>query len=258
MRYFIELAYDGTDFCGWQRQPEQVTIQGTLEELLSMVLREKIVLTGCGRTDSGVHALDYYAHFDYDGDFFPFFLIRLNKLLPKAIAIYRIIPVAPDNHTRFDAVSRSYEYRIADRKDPFTVTTAWYNWQTRNLDIDKMNAFGEILKQYTDFTTFCKVGGGNKTNLCTIRRAEWYWRDEHHLVFDIQANRFLRAMIRLIVGTAVQIGLGKWTLEEIEGHLSRKEKLPHPLLAPPEGLFLKDIVYPYPLENELTFPVKEK
>ena len=220
---------------------------------MSTLLRSEIKLVGCGRTDTGVHALEYYAHFDYDGDFSPHFDLRLNQVLPKSIAVYRIIQVAATHHARYDASNRAYEYRLTSRKDPFTVHSAWYNWRAKQLDLDVMNEFGNLLLQHNDFYTFSKTGGGSKTSICQLKKAHWMRMDAHNIVFDIQANRFLRAMVRMIVAASVQIGLGNWAVDDVMDSVAKRTYLSHRLLAPPQGLFLKDIQYPFPLDEEMTF-----
>jgi tRNA pseudouridine38-40 synthase len=245
MRYFIKLAYNGTRFHGWQSQPNAVTVQGTIEEKMSLLLRSDISIVGCGRTDTGVHAKEYYAHFDFENPFPKNFLHRLNLVLPNDIVIYDIFEVAPEAHARFDAYHRSYEYHICFDKNPFELETAWiYPHREELLDIDKMNAAAAVLMEFEDFNTFCKTNTDVKTTLCEMKRSEWIFDAENRrLVFHISANRFLRGMVRLIVGMCVNVGIGKVSIEELRQALTEKRPLKIPYSAPPLGLFLTDIRY---------------
>jgi len=244
-RYFIELAYKGTPFCGWQLQPNGVTVQGELEKALTMILREPVRLTGAGRTDSGVHALHYMAHFDTsqnDLDKDDSLIVKLNGLLPREIAVYRIIAVPLDVHARFDAVSRTYCYRIAMKKNPFTVDLAYHFY--RPLDMEKMNEAAEILLEYNDFTSFSKLHGNAATNLCAISHSRWTDKYSGELRFEITANRFLRNMVRAIVGTMMDVGLGKYPPENIRDVILKKDRAAAGTSAPPQGLYLVKIEYP--------------
>ena len=215
-RYFIELAYDGTNYHGWQTQPNAVTVQEVLDHALSTVLREPIETTGCGRTDTGVHATQFFVHFDVESmvsgewsvaDSYkltaPKTVTSLNAILPHGIAVKRIIPVLPEAHARFDATQRSYEYHIHFGKDPFKLNRSW---ELRDkLDIELMNQAAKIMTEYTDFSCFSKSNTQTFTNNCKISRAEWI-ENEGGLIFHISADRFLRNMVRAIVGTLIEIG----------------------------------------------------
>lgn len=244
MRYFIKLAYLGTRYCGWQKQPNGVSVQETLETALSVLLREPVSLTGCGRTDAGVHAHCYFAHFDAANPFPTRFLQGLNSLLPADIAVHSYFEMPPEAHARYDAVQRSYIYTITAQKDPFRTQTAWFYPNAHRLDLKKMADMAAILPLYTDFSTFCKSDSGLERFECLLREARWE-QEGSLLRFHISANRFLRGMVRLIVGAAIQTGLGKCSVTDIQTALEQHKPPPLPLSAPPEGLSLTDVLYPY-------------
>lgn len=249
-RYFIELAYKGTAYYGWQKQPGQITVQETLEDALSTILGGAIEITGCGRTDTGVHAKQYFAHFNYAAPFPEGFVRRINKFLPTDIAIRRIIPVAWDAHARFDAFHRSYEYHLEFYKSPFSTETAYQYPYAQQPDPALMQAAAKLLLDYEEFFPFCKTQHNAKTMRCTLVRSEWIFEPENNrAVYHISANRFLRGMVRLIVGMCLNVGLGKISLEEVKQTLDRQERLRKSSSAPPQGLFLTDIRYPYSLED---------
>ena len=199
MRYFVELSYNGTNYCGWQRQPDAPSVQQTIEEEFSKILRQTIAVVGCGRTDTGVHAKQYYLHFDYEDALPENLLFRLNKMLPKDIAIHKIQDVAADLHARFHATHRAYEYHLVFDKSPFEQETAYYHGPAARLDITKLQEAAQLLLDYKEFFPFCKSNTDVKTMLCDIRRADWEIQDKR-LIFHIAADRFLRGMVRLIVG----------------------------------------------------------
>lgn len=241
MRYFIEFAYSGKNYFGYQVQPREITVQQVLEEALSTLLREKIKTTGAGRTDTGVHARKMFAHFDTEALLPEDLDYKLNSFLPADIAIQRIFPVRADLHARFDATYRTYEYYIATRKNPFTQDSAWQLWR-RPLSIEKMNEACKILFEYQDFTSFAKLHTDTKTNNCTIYKA--FWEQEDVLLkFTISADRFLRNMVRAIVGTMVEIGNGKMQPEDLRAVIERKHRNAAGGSAPPQGLFLVDVGY---------------
>lgn len=251
MRYFLNLAYNGTRFCGWQRQPNAPspqgvlrTVQATIEDTFSLILRQPVEIVGCGRTDTGVHALQYYAHFDFDGEFPPTFLDRANKLVGKDILLKKIIPVAPEAHARFDAYLRSYEYHVSFIKNPFTPETAWYFTQHKALNINEMQKAAELLRGYAEFAPFCKTHSDAPTMKCDISRSEWIF-SEDKAVFHISANRFLRGMVRLIVGACINIGLEQMTLDDLKKALDEQAPLKKSYSVPPTGLFLTAVKYPY-------------
>ena len=245
-RYFIELAYNGAPFCGWQLQPNGSTIQGELERALEILLREPVRLTGAGRTDAGVHALYFAAHFDAERDDLhtdDSLVKKLNGIIPREIVVYRIVAVPPKAHARFDAVSRTYYYRIATKKNPFTIDLAYHFY--RPLDIAKMNEAAVILPEYQDFTSFRKLHGDAKTNLCDILQACWMDDSKNgELKFVITANRFLRNMVRAIVGTMIEIGLGTYQPDDIRKIILAKDRGAAGTSAPPQGLYLAGIEYP--------------
>ncbi|HAD14434.1 MAG TPA: tRNA pseudouridine(38-40) synthase TruA [Saprospirales bacterium] len=246
MRYYLTLSYLGTRYAGWQVQPNATSVQATLESALSTILQESIEVTGCGRTDAGVHASYYVAHFDAEKKLPPSFLNGINSLLPPDIAIHQVQPVAADAHARFDAYERSYAYYLSLRKDPFSTQTAWFYPMHAQLDFDKMQAVGALLLSFEDFYPFCKADSGLERYHCTLQKAYWEKRpEEHRWVFHITANRFLRGMVRLIVGACIQTGKGQLQLEDIRQALEQQTQLKKNLSVPAHGLFLTDVKYPY-------------
>ena len=246
MRYFAELAYNGTPYCGWQRQPNGVGVQEKLENALSTILREQVEVVGCGRTDAGVHASQYFMHFDLEQEFQQEFLGRLNRMLPPDIALYRVWPVAPDAHARFDAVLRSYEYRISLDKNPFELHTSWHFPFFERLDMDLVQQAAALLPEYELFFPFCKSETDTKTMRCSLSRSEWVLDEaKRRLVFHISADRFLRGMVRLIVGACLNAGLGQVSLDEIRTALEQQTRIQKSWSIPPDGLFLTEVRYPY-------------
>lgn len=243
-RYFIYLAYDGTAYHGWQRQPNGLSVQERIEEALSLLLRRETAITGAGRTDAGVHARLMVAHADLP-TLLPTpeeWVHRLNRLLPSDIVIYRICPVRVDAHSRFDALSRTYHYYIACRKDPFQGRYRWV-MDGKRLDIDRMNEAASHLLRYTDFTSFSKLHTDVKTNNCRITRAGWSLTG-NDLVFEIPADRFLRNMVRAIVGTLVDVGRGKLSVADFCAIIEARDRCKAGTSAPGNALFLTDITYP--------------
>ena len=247
MRYFLRFAYDGTAFHGSQRQPNGVTVQETMEQALAMIFREPIPLTFAGRTDAGVHAREMYAHFDI-GCQLPdagHICFRLNGILPDSIAIFDIYPVTDDAHARFSAVRRTYEYHIVDHKDPFLCQQA-----TRvrpGLDFEAMNEAAQLLIGKQDFASFCRTNTDVKTTICDLTRAEWRELGNGHAVFTIAADRFLRNMVRAVVGTLFEVGRGKMTKEQFAEVITQHNRCAAGDSAPAEGLFLVQIDYPQEL-----------
>lgn len=247
-RYFIQLSYDGTNYHGWQTQPNAVAVQQVLDNALCTVLRQPIVTVGCGRTDTGVHARDFYAHLDVefmvDGQWsMDEKIIRsLNSILPADIAIKKFIPVDAEAHARFDATLRSYEYHIHFEKNPFNTN---YSWLLRDRpDIELMNQAAKIIMEYTDFTCFSKSNTQTKTNNCKIIRAEWV-AVERGIVFYISADRFLRNMVRAIVGTLLIVGRTEIQPEDVRQIIESKNRSNAGTSVPACGLFLTKIEYPY-------------
>lgn len=243
MRYFIKLAYNGTNYHGWQVQPNASSVQETLNKALSVILNEEINIMGAGRTDTGVHAKEMFAHFDYNPTLeIDSVLHKLNSYLPKDIVIYDIIPVRDDAHARFDAKKRTYNYYITSVKDVFSQEESWYYHQ--NLDVELMNQAAKILLNHTDFQCFSKVNTDVNTFNCTISEA--YWTQENNqLIFTISADRFLRNMVRAIVGTLVNVGLHKITLSDFNSIIENKNRNEAGFSVPAQGLFLKKIEYDY-------------
>jgi tRNA pseudouridine38-40 synthase len=245
MRYFVELAYNGKAYFGWQRQPNAISVQQSIEEALSTILRSEITITGCGRTDTGVHAKQYFIHFDFEEKFPKGFLSRINKFLPQDIVFYNLFAVKPEAHARFDAYERSYEYHLSFQKTPFYPDTSYHFPFAEQLNFEKMQEANQLLLEYEEFFPFCKTNTDVKTMKCELSRAQWERPNEQSAVFHITANRFLRGMVRLIVGMNLNVGLGKTTLEELKTAMDNQSRLKKSLSVPPQGLFLTGIKYPY-------------
>ena len=243
MRYFAELSYKGTSYCGWQRQPNARSVEQTIEEALTTLLREEIDIVGAGRTDTGVHAAFYVAHFDTSRpiDKPEDFVYHLNSLLPEDVAFRRIYPVADDAHARFDATEREYRYYIQTHKDPFTKQTTWQ--LTTPLNLEAMNEAAKVLLATEDFTTFAKLGSNNTNNICHIFRAEWVETECGMVVFIFRANRFLRNMVRAVVGTLVDVGRGKISPTQFAEIVASRDLSRSSSSAPASGLFLTDVKY---------------
>ncbi|WP_294822066.1 tRNA pseudouridine(38-40) synthase TruA [uncultured Flavobacterium sp.] len=243
MRYFIEFAYNGKNYCGWQFQPHSPSVQETLNKALSLLLRTEIDLTGAGRTDTGVHATQMFAHFDHVKIADPDTLVqKLNSFLPKDIVAYRFLPLHDEAHARFDAVKRTYEYHIHTFKDAFVHEGSWYNFH--HLDVGKMNEAAKVLFDYTDFKCFSKTHTDVKTFNCKIMQAEWQ-QDGSRLVFTISADRFLRNMVRAIVGTLVNVGLGKISANDVRAIIESRDRSLAGFSVPAHGLYLTKVIYPY-------------
>lgn len=247
MRYFIHLAYNGLAFFGWQIQPNHPSVQETLENCLSLLLHEPCVaITGCGRTDTGVHASSFYAHFDTEMHFTPeecqHLVHKLNNFLPKEIVIFDLFEVAPDLHARFDAESRTYKYYICTKKNPFKQQFAYH--YHRVLDVGKMNEAASLLLQNEDFTSFSKVHTQVNNFICHVTEANWEEVDDE-LVFTITANRFLRNMVRAIVGTLLEVGVGKISVQGFQDIINQKDRCAARTSAPAHALFLTDVRYPF-------------
>ena len=243
MRYFLELRYDGAAYCGWQRQPDAPTVQQAIEDALSKLLRHTVEIVGAGRTDTGVNASYYVAHFDTDAEFdAKQLLYKVNLVLPHDISIESVTPVVNSAHARFDAREREYTYYISTAKNPFRRHSAWMNYQP--LDVDRMNEAAKSLLEYSDFTSFAKLNSNNKTNICRIMVAEWVREEGDILRFTIRADRFLRNMVRAIVGTLVDVGRGRYTVDEFRSIVEARDLSRSSAGAPAQGLFLSDVVYP--------------
>ena len=243
MRYFLELRYNGAAYCGWQRQPDMPTVQQTLERSLTVLLRQPVEVTGAGRTDTGVNAAYYVAHFDCAAPVAEpeRTVYKLNFLLPDDISVARMTPVADGAHARFDAREREYRYYIETRKNPFTRHATWQYYVP--LDVARMNEAAEALLGEQDFTSFAKLNSNNKTNICRVVAARW---SEGHgrLCFTIRADRFLRNMVRAVVGTLLNVGRGKLTAEDFRSVIAGRNRSLAGSSAPPQGLFLSRVTYP--------------
>ena len=246
MRYFIEMSYNGTPFFGWQVQPEQHSVQGVMERALTLLLREPIAVTGCGRTDTGVHARQFFAHFDFvqlfDDEQLAELTDKLNSFLPKEIAICRIFPVADDLHARFSAKSRTYKYYVAVQKEAFRFHYSYRVFQ--KLDVDKMNAAAKLLLDTEDFTSFSKLHTQTATNICHVSEAHWQM-ENGLLVFTITADRFLRNMVRAIVGTLLDVGRGKMELAQFQDIITQKNRCAAGTSVPANALFLQKVEYDF-------------
>lgn len=242
-RYFIELAYNGSRFHGWQIQPRVLSVQEELNRALTTLLRQEVHVVGAGRTDTGVHASFFVAHFDLSNELTDLSQIvyKLNRLTDKDIAIYKLYPVEAEKHARFSALSRTYKYYIDKQKDPFTSDYAWKVFPLP--DIGLMNDACRILFEYTDFTSFSKVHTDVKSNKCTILEAHWEDTGKQ-LIFTVKANRFLRNMVRAIVGTMLQIGQGRLPLEDLRHVIESKDRCNAGTSVPGHALFLCNIEYP--------------
>lgn len=246
MRYFVRFSYNGTDFHGSQSQPNGVTVQEVMEQTFTTILRVPIALTFAGRTDAGVHAAEMWAHFCLSPDLMVTLsskgereklVMRLNSLLPASIAVYEIVPVTDDAHARFSATARTYEYRITTVKDPFHVDTLVR--VASGLDFDRMNEAARLLLGRHDFASFCRVHTDVKTTFCTVTEA--YWKDD---VFTITADRFLRNMVRAVVGTLFDVGRGKITIDDFQQIIDCHDRRRAGQSAPAGGLFLTRVEYP--------------
>lgn len=242
MRYFIQFSYFGKAYHGWQNQPNAITVQQILEEAFSVLLRHSVDLMAAGRTDSGVHAKEMFAHFDSNeiedtNDL----VYRLNALLPEAIAVQSIFKVSEDIHARFDAVERTYEYWVIQEKNPFYSDLAYH--VKHPLDIKSMNKAAAILLQFEDFECFSKSNTDVKTYRCTIKEAVWETKEDK-LVFTITANRFLRNMVRAVVGTLLEVGIGKSKPDDVKTIINSRDRSNAGPSVPAKGLYLTSVLYP--------------
>ncbi len=242
MRYFIWLGYDGSHYHGWQIQPNGVTVQSELQRCLSLLLRDEIEVIGAGRTDAGVHARRMTAHFDFQEIPDTKLLAKkLNGLLPADIAVYDIEQVADDLHARFSATSRTYHYYVHTQKSPFLRTySLLIHYQ---LDYNLMNEAGRILMEYDDFGAFCKAGSDVKTTICHVTHAHWHQTSPTAWYFEITANRFLRNMVRAVVGTLVEVGRGRMSLDDFRRVIEGKQRTRAGESMPAQALFLENVTY---------------
>lgn len=242
MRYFIYLSYDGTEYHGWQIQPDAISVQGEIQRCLSTILRRETLIVGAGRTDTGVHARYMAAHFDSDEQIdCQQLAFRLNRILPPDIAIHDIAQVRDDLHARFSATSRTYRYYIHTRKSPFNRK---YSLETHyTLDFEMMNSAGEYLLSVKDFASFCKAGSDVKTTFCKVTTAKWIETEPGCWYFEITADRFLRNMVRAVVGTLVDVGRGRLTLDEFKQVVNSKKRTEARESMPARALFLENVTY---------------
>ena len=240
-RYFLEVAYKGTNYSGFQSQHNANTIQAETEKAFKILQREKVILTGSSRTDTGVHALQNFFHFDFEGPLNAEFVYKMNAILPGDIVVKQIIPVAEDAHCRFDALSREYKYYIYRYKDPFLKDIAFYF--PYKLDIEILHQAASIIKQYEDFTSFSKRNTQVKSFKCEIQESKWYW-DKDCLVYHVKANRFLRGMVRALTATMLKIGRGQMSLDQFRDIIAVKDCTKASFAVPPQGLFLVSVAFP--------------
>jgi tRNA pseudouridine38-40 synthase len=242
MRYFLEIAYKGTNYAGWQKQPNAIGVQQVMEDVLSTILRHPIEVVGCGRTDAGVHASQFIMHFDSRNHPEERFIRQLNALLPQDIAALSFRQVGQDAHARFDALERSYEYRVIKRKSPFLQDLAFLYHDHKRLNFDTLNRAASIILEYDSFFPFCKTRSDAKTMHCKILRSAWV-EEQEMLIFHISANRFLRGMVRLIVGMCINVCNGEISLDEVRSALDEQRRLSRDWSVPACGLFLTSIRY---------------
>lgn len=245
-RYFLHFSFKGTHFHGWQMQENTITtVQQVMQDKLSLLLHEKIELTGCGRTDTGVHAKEFYAHFDSEKDDLTDdkyqWVFKMNRCLPPDISVYAILPVTDKASARFSAFARTYFYNIHQKPDPFLNETSWYLYG--KLDVNLMNEAVEVVKTTTDFESFAKVNNNHKHYVCKVYEAGWV-KEDYRIVFTIRANRFLRNMVRALVGTMVDVGSGKTSLEEFKKIITSGSRKEAGVSVPAQGLHLSKIEYP--------------
>jgi tRNA pseudouridine38-40 synthase len=246
-RYFLELSYKGTRYSGFQTQQNANTVQDEVEKAFKILQREPVTLTGSSRTDAGVHALQNFFHFDLEGKIHPDFIYKMNAILPDDIVIKGLYPVQPEQHSRFDALSRLYHYYIYNTKNPFLEDRAYYFPYT--IDREKLQAAASVLKEYTDFTSFSKRNTQVKTFQCVIKQSQWF-RENDCLVYRVEADRFLRGMVRALTATMLKVGRGKLTLEEFRQIIEQKDNTKAHFDVPGHGLFLQEVVYPVPFEKK--------
>ncbi len=245
MRYFAHLAYNGSSYHGWQSQQNAHSVQVELEKCISLKIGESVKITGCGRTDTGVHARNYYAHFDLvnliQPDQLEVLTAQIDRFLPKDITLFKIWRVPDDANARFDALTRTYYYHITRSKNPFLTDFSWYIFG--QLSVGSMQQAANLLIGQQDFTSFAKLHAQTKTNICNVQKAQWHIKGDE-LLFEISADRFLRNMVRAIVGTLVEVGQGKLSLEQFATIIQKKDRSAAGFSAPAHALFLQGVVYP--------------
>jgi tRNA pseudouridine38-40 synthase len=240
-RYFLEVSYKGTKYSGFQLQDNANTIQAEVEKAFTILQKEKVTMTGSSRTDAGVHALENFFHFDFSGIINPHFIYKMNAILPDDIVIKRLIPVKPDAHCRFDAVSREYNYNIYGLKNPFIKETGFFFPYA--LNYDKLKQAAAIVQEYQDFTSFSKRNTQAKTFVCNVSISEWFWKDDC-LIYHVKANRFLRGMVRALTATMLKVGRNRLSIEEFRAIIEAKDCIKASFAVPSHGLFLLSVEYP--------------
>lgn len=250
-RYFIRLSYNGTNYCGWQRQNNALSVQQSIEDNLTKIYNREVSITGCGRTDAGVHAKNFIAHLDMEADLLPDLRYKINRMLKHDIVIHQIAQVDDQFHARFDATIRSYEYVIKPIKDPF-VNDLYYHYKPiHNVDLSRLQTAAKLIMEYNEFFPFCKSNSDAQTMKCEI--SESYWEvsdDKTEYRYNITANRFLRGMVRLIVGMCINVGLAKVPLDHVRQALDTQQRLDTPWSVPACGLFLNKVGYPIDLSGD--------
>lgn len=245
-RFFLHLSYDGSPYCGWQKQPRVPSVQESLEKALGTLLKKEVEVVGCGRTDTGVHARSYFAHFDWEGEPIGFerrksWVYQLNALLDRQIAVDSVFEVPAGFHARFSATGRTYHYYLHTRKDPFLDAQSYYC--RAPFDAEKIRSAARRLRTYEDFTSFSKLHTQTRTNLCNLTRADFLSLDENRWVFVFTANRFLRNMVRAMVGTLLGVGFGKYSVEDLDAIVRAKDRCKAGVSVPAHALFLQEITY---------------
>ena len=246
MRYFAELSFNGTNYVGWQKQPTGTSVQATIDEALSTIQREKIEVMGCGRTDARVHATQFFIHFDTEKPLIDNLKNRINKFLPKDIAIRRFISVEENAHVRYHATNRAYEYHIEFYKNPLKTDTAFFYPFAHQMDMKLLQKAATLLIDYDEFFPFCKSHSSAKTMCCDIRECRWTIEEGvDHLVFHIAADRFLRGMVRMIVGMCINVATHKVSLKEVKEAMDNQLRLERSYAVPAHGLYLTKVAYPF-------------
>ena len=247
MRYKIILSYLGTRYAGWQKQPGDKTVQQTIEDAFSTILRQGIELTGCGRTDAGVHARNYVAHTDLkfediSAERISKVIYQLNAILPRDIVIHQIAEIHPEFHARFDAKERTYRYYMHFEKDPFKQETSFYFQQSRDLDVSLLQEAAKVILKYNHFKPFCKTGSDADHYRCNLFQSDWQVND-NAAIYKVSSNRFLRGMVRLLDGACLNVGLKKISLDQLIDCMEKQSPVPQAWSVPAEGLFLEEIKY---------------
>lgn len=240
-RFFLEVSYHGANYSGFQKQHNAISIQGEIEKAFQVLQRDSVELTGSSRTDAGVHALQNYFHFDYEGEIHPQFVYKINAILPKTIVALGIRPVGDTCHSRFDAISRRYSYHVYSSKNAFLQDRAYFYPYT--IDINQLNLAADILKNYADFSSFSKRNTQVKSFICSIDHSKWVY-ENNLLIYQVRANRFLRGMVRGLTGTMLQVGRGKVSLDELHDLIQAKDCSKAYFDVPAKGLFLEKVQFP--------------